>query len=145
MNARFLLIIAVVVTQLAWPLKAMEKANLQEQKQLLWPNSKAYKTKVKSFRFNEEQAMNLLVEVAKGRKGVYFDKSSSFILGSEYFFASDLDKTAVALTGYYVDGMTGKIVYRKSKYKIKYGAKNLPDAPFESEEVIREGAAPQSK
>jgi hypothetical protein len=139
MNASFLLIIAVVVMQLALPLKAMEKANLQEQKQLLWPNSKAYRTKVKSFRFNDAQALNLLIEVAKRRNGVYFDKNPSFIFGSEYFFASIPDKMAVPLTGYYVDGMTGKIIYRKSKHKIRYGSRDLPNNPFETEEVIREG------
>jgi hypothetical protein len=112
----------------------------QTARAIVYPDSRAYRKRTVLFRFNEEQAHQLLLEAVKERRRVQFSYRPLFLAGSEYCFGVP-EKTRVPLAGFYVDGLTGRIVYRKSNSYIKGRglSKTLPENPFQGEETIREG------
>jgi hypothetical protein len=89
-----------------------------------WPGSISFKTIVKSFSVSVEDAHKSLVAKTREHPHRFFDKTPIFIVGDEYFFAEPL-KDKISLQGFYVNGMTGKIEYRKSNYSIKSKQKKI--------------------
>jgi len=102
---------------------------------VVWRDSRQYRKCVAGFRLDEAESYRILVHAVQGRKGVYVDQRPMFICGTEYGFV-DPEKTRIPVCGYYVDGMTGKVTYRKSQKYFKVGDKTLPANPFEAEEPL---------
>ncbi|MFN7142020.1 MAG: hypothetical protein ACK4UN_22090 [Limisphaerales bacterium] len=99
---------------------------------VFWPDSRAYHKKAKSLPISEQEARRLLREAQTGALGGQL----LLIVGDEYFFG-DLDKTSVQMSGYYVHGKTGRIVYRRSNTHLRYGTRRASNIVFESEKLIR--------
>ncbi|WHI47317.1 hypothetical protein [Microbulbifer sp. VAAF005] len=100
-----------------------------------WPGTNSFKRVVKNFSVSMEDAHQSLVAKTRKHPDRFFDKTPIFIVGDEYFFAEPL-KAEISLQGFYVNGMTGKIEYRKSNKSIKSKQKKIPkDAYSEVFEV----------
>jgi hypothetical protein len=69
------------------------------------------------------------IEAFAGDTERYFSMTPIFIVGDDYFFAVG-SKLDIPITGYFVDGKTRDIEYRKSSLTIKAGQSTLPENPF---------------
>lgn len=100
-----------------------------DQVAIYWPDTSPFKKIVKSFSVSVEDAHQSLVAKTREHPDRFFEKTPIFIVGDEYFFAEPL-KTEISLQGFYVNGMTGKIEYRKSNSSIKSKRKKMPKDAF---------------
>jgi len=96
----------------------------ENQVKVYWPGTSSFKEVVKSFSVSVEDAHQSLVSKTREHPDRFFDKNPIFIVGDEYFFAEPL-KTEISLQGFYINGMTGKIEYRKSSSSIKSKQKKM--------------------
>ena len=104
---------------------------------ILWPGTRAYAKRIESFSFTAEEVRNLLVNKTRGHPHGYFDAVPTFVAGDEYFFEADLSKTENSLHGFYINGITGTIEYRKSAVSIKKKRnQRLPEDAFTDIEKI---------
>ncbi len=96
---------------------------------ILWPGTDAFNERVHSLPLSIEDALALLVSKTRARDERYFLKTPIFIIGDDYFFAEG-SKLDIPITGYFVNGKTRDIEYRKSSLTIKAGQSTLPENPF---------------
>lgn len=101
----------------------------QGENVILWPGTDAFNERVHSLPLSIEDALALLVSKTRARDERYFLKTPIFIIGDDYFFAEG-SKLDIPITGYFVDGKTRDIEYRKSSLTIKAGQSTLPENPF---------------
>jgi hypothetical protein len=93
---------------------------------LYWPGTSSFKKIAGSFSVSAEDAYTSLVVKTSEHPERFFDKTPIFIVGDEYFFAEPL-KSEISLQGFYVNGMTGKIQYKRSNRSIKSKQKTMPN------------------
>ena len=103
---------------------------------LVWPGQSAYEAKLANLRITPDAALALLVRKTQGREDHYSWKKPLFVIGDDYFFPSRISKTDVPLEGFYVNGMTGRIEYRKSRLAIEQFEDRLPPGAFSETEVV---------
>jgi len=105
---------------------------------ILWPETPLYSEKVRTLVLSPTEARALLVQNIKQRPDRFVDRSPIFLIGDQYFFAEPR-KAEIRLDGFYVDGLTGRIEYRKSSKTVQYGCSVLPEDAFEASELLRRG------
>ena len=104
---------------------------------ILWPETRAYERRIETFSFTPDEARNLLVNNTREHADGYFGTEPTFVVGDEYFFVTVPGKTETSLQGFYVNGSTGAIEYRKSAVSIKRKKKQkLPKEAFTEIEKI---------
>jgi hypothetical protein len=99
------------------------------QRQVFWPGTPEYVSKTVSFRLNEEDAYKLILQ--SDVKPRLLDNKPTFVTSNDYFFSEPRKHGGVALTGHYVNGHTGTVVYRTSRHTISYGARTLPTGVYD--------------
>ena len=110
-------------------------AKEDDQVAVYWPGTSSFKKVIRSFSVSVEDAHQSLVTKTREHPDRFFEKTPIFIAGDEYFFTEPL-KTEISLQGFYVNGVTGKIEYRKSNSVIKPKRKKMPkDAYLEVFEI----------
>lgn len=102
-----------------------------------WPGSANYSNKVRGFTISPEAAAKRVVDVGDKREMLAHDTTPIFIAGDFYVFGMP-GKVDTPVSGYYVNGFTGRIEYRKSRVKIPPDATTVLEASFDSIELIRE-------
>lgn len=136
---KYMIILLTIITAC---LIMNQNCNAQENSDalILWSNTVEYRSKEQLLPMCEEDALRLLIEATRVRRGAYFDKSALFIIGDEYFFPSTISKDKICIEGYYVNASTRRMEYRKSKYVLNYRRKGveLPEAAFSDVQVLSE-------
>ena len=94
-----------------------------------------YNKAVKSLKFNETAALDMLKNVLKGKERAYFDATPLLLVNRSYLFGVP-EKTSTRLEGYYVDGDTGRVIFRTSLMKVT-DEERLPSNAYTSEVEIR--------
>jgi hypothetical protein len=82
-----------------------------------------YLRKVEALRITPAKAwkrVRAYVRVNEAR-GLRLPRYHLLIVGDEYLFSSEWDKTAMWLHGYFVDGHTGKVTARRPFWRVAYG------------------------
>jgi hypothetical protein len=102
-------------------------------------DTKSFNERELKFRYSEAQAREFLYAATKQSPNAVFDRRCLFIVGTEYMFGV-ARKDRLPLSGYYVDGNTGRIIKKTSTRYLKWFNRKLPKDPYEKEEVIRGGA-----
>jgi hypothetical protein len=102
---------------------------------ILWPGSDAYDERVEDLPLSPEEAHARLVDKTRDHPERFFDRAPIFIVDDEYFF-SEPAKIEIPLQGFYVNGRTGVIEYRKSEAVIHAKEETLPAHPFTESTVI---------
>lgn len=105
---------------------------------ILRANSKAFKKQVAALKYDEARAVDLLYSATRDRVDAAFSRRCLFIVGTEYMFGLP-GKDRIPLSGFYVDGNTGRITKKESAHNVHWFTRRLPKRAFKSEEVIREG------
>jgi hypothetical protein len=116
----------------------------EDRVRLIYKSNRNYLKVMKKLNYNEADALKILENAVKEMDNVYYSREAIMLVGDEYFFYSDLDKLSIPLTGYYVNGNTGSVFYRKSNKSV-HKDKWLPKEAFISENCIRsepKGARP---
>jgi len=97
---------------------------------LAWPGSDAYRARVASLPISPDAARALLVAKTRDRPASYFDSTPTFLAGDEYFFTSELSRTAAPLQGFFVNGRSGAIEYRETAIAVEAHQRALPENAF---------------
>jgi hypothetical protein len=93
---------------------------------ICYVGSNEYQEKVKSFNVTPEEARNLLEEHIRGQRAAAAPSQKvaigahSIIVGSAYHFYMPTKTGGIPLTGYYVDGNTGKVEFRNLEGSVPY-------------------------
>lgn len=103
---------------------------------ILWPGTDAFNQQVKSLPLSVDEAREHLISKTRDHPDHFFDRTPIFIVGDEYFFSVPSKIDAVSLQGFYVNGRTGVIEYRRSNVTIHSRDKTLPPHPFTETKVI---------
>ena len=96
-----------------------------DKEDVVWKGTRAYEKRVSSFSIKPKEAFELAWKEHERLKHHIFFQEPEFIVGQWYWFGK-ATKTEIPLTGYYVNGESGKVEYRRSEKVIKAGAKKLP-------------------
>jgi hypothetical protein len=102
---------------------------------ILWPATDAYAERVASLPVSEEAAFAKLQERWDRLPDRYFSRTPFCLIGDDYYFYTELSKRPVPIAGYFVDGRTGAIEYRKSPIVLEPQQNALPENAFV--EVVR--------
>jgi len=115
-----------VTTGLLFMTSCMNTAIAKDDKEdVLWKGSKAYEKRVSFFSLKPKEAFELAWKEHERLKHPIFSQEPEFIVGQWYWFGK-ATKTEIPLAGYYVNGASGKVEYRRSEKVIKAGTKKLP-------------------
>lgn len=107
----------------------------QDSHMIVWPGTPAYAQRLESLSISIEQAHALLVSKTRSHPDRFFDRTPIFIIGEEYFF-SEPSKIGIPLQGFYLNGTSGTIEYRKSSSVITKDQTRLPEGAFTETQVI---------
>ena len=111
--------------------------NGHEDEIILWPGTRAYEEKVGKLAISIEQAYRLLVSKTEDHPARYVYPNPIFIVGDDYFFTLPEKAGGILLQGFYVNGRTGVIEYRRSTTSIKKKKRQkLPKNAFTEIEKI---------
>lgn len=97
---------------------------------IYWPNTEEYKEIILSLKYSADSARALLVNTMHGVKKVYFDSYPAFVYDGCYVFHIPRKTGEVSVEGYYVNGNTGIIQYRKSNVYIEKFTQTMPSNPY---------------
>lgn len=103
---------------------------------ILRPGNKEYEKVSKTFRISIEEAHKLLISKTRDRKEKYFDPTP-YIVSDYYFFMTEPLKVGLNLQGYYVNGNTGEIQFRKSSIVARKKIRFVPAGAFSAVEIIQ--------
>lgn len=79
---------------------------------LLWPDSGDYTKKIESFKITPDQAHKIAAEAAAKQDWNALGDKPLLIVGEDYLYGSPGSR-GVWLTGFYVNGQTGAVEFRK--------------------------------
>lgn len=96
---------------------------------IYWSGTKSFDAIVNNFSVSSKKAYQLLLAKTRDHPDRFFDRFPVFIIENKYFFTEPL-KSSVPLQGFYVDGFTGKIEYRKSDVLIKSKQKTIKNNSY---------------
>jgi len=104
-----------------------------DREEVVWRGSRAYTERVKAFTVKPERAFNIAWKESERVKYPIFFREPEFVVGQWYWFGKST-KNKIPLTGYYVNGHSGKVEYRQSEKLIKAGARWLPKDAWKTTE-----------
>lgn len=95
---------------------------------IIYTHSEEYNNKIKEFKYSPTDAIELLVQFIRKQKGLTdSDKVPIgfhwFIVGNSYVYSKPdklVQVNGIILTGYYIDGNSGKVEYKIDKRKVPY-------------------------
>jgi hypothetical protein len=79
---------------------------------LLWPDSGDYKKKVEAFKITPEEAHKIAAEAAAKQEYTALGDKPLLIVGEDYLYGAPGSR-GVWLTGFYVNGLSGAVEFRK--------------------------------
>jgi hypothetical protein len=88
--------------------------------------TKDYEAKVKGFKVQLDDARNRVADFIRSRRGDSAPSAKvaigkhSIIVGDAYHFYNPAKTGGIPLTGYYVDGNTGKVEFKKVEGSVPY-------------------------
>lgn len=102
---------------------------------IYYRGEKDYVAVIKTVKFSEREAREVLKEALKNKGGAYFDPPPYLFVNGEYLFGIP-EKDRLPLTGYYVNATSGSVILRVSKLSVTR-ERCLPANAYTSEERIR--------
>ncbi|MEM1260857.1 MAG: hypothetical protein AAGH76_00530 [Pseudomonadota bacterium] len=102
-------------------------------------NSAELSSVTSKFKYSVEDAQQLLVENMLIEYPQATLSPFHLVVGTEYFFAKSSHNYRRTLDGYYVDGQSGRVVYRVAKDELRSRKYIVMSDVFAKEIVVREG------
>jgi hypothetical protein len=104
--------------------------------QIYWQRTKAYAEQASKFKINADDALKQLVQKLQARNDRRANRLMLLVIVNDCYLFGPPEKTTTNLTGFYVDGMTGRIEHRVTDHPaIGYG-KRPKAVAYQSIEVI---------
>jgi hypothetical protein len=103
--------------------------------ELYWPGTDKYQAVLTEFRISIDQARKFLLEKTKGHKMEFFDSMPTFLTSTDFFFGEP-NKYEISISGFYVNGMSGRIIYKESNRLIEAREFQIRATDFYLEETI---------
>lgn len=114
------------------------RAENNKRHRIYYPDSSDYAEVAANFKISSQEALGIMRRLAKKARGTYFFQERLFIVDGEYCFGVH-GKIRLPLTGYYVDGASGRVTHRESNQYLKSRDRRLPENAYTSKLVIYDG------
>jgi hypothetical protein len=124
-RARGPFIPVLILCRAFWTGHLSAAVTVADSGEVVWKGTKAYEHRVDRFKIKPTRAFDLAWQVHERVKQPLLYHEPEFIAGRWYWFGKAV-RTQFPLTGYYVNGETGAVEYRRSLRSIKSGVKQLP-------------------
>lgn len=131
------LISIIAVTIISLTIMQCKHVSFKGEDEIIWPGSETFNEVSRSFKISPEKARDLLYDKTRkmeGKKSYYYN-SLLFIVNDEYFF-SEPHKEKTQFEGFYVNGNTGLIRYKKSSLVTTKKLRYLPNDAYGEVEII---------
>ena len=102
----------LILTTFAAALAGCTADKLDDGTALLWPDSGDYKKKIEAFKITPDEAYKIAAEAAVKREFPALGDKPLLIVGEDYLFGAPGSR-GVWLTGFYVNGQSGTVEFRK--------------------------------